>query len=61
MSFLIGADGRVLNASVTKSSGFRDLDKAAIAALSKCVFKPGTLDGKPVESSTAVQYVWKLD
>jgi protein TonB len=61
MMFLIGVDGGVKEAKVTKGSGFRDLDKAAQAALSKCRFKPGTENGKPVESWKPVQYVWKLD
>jgi len=61
MSFLIGTDGRVAESKITKSSGFRDLDKAAIAALSKCTFKPGTVDGKPEQSWAPVQYVWTLD
>ena len=61
MSFLIGTDGRVAESKITKSSGFRDLDRAAIAALSKCTFKPGTVDGKPEPSWAPVQYVWTLD
>lgn len=61
MSFLIGVDGHVVEAKVQKSSGFRDLDKAAINALSKCTFKPGTVDGKPEQSWAPVQYVWTLD
>lgn len=61
MSFLIGVDGRVAESKIVKSSGFRDLDKAAIAALSKCTFKPGTVDGKPEQSWAPVQYVWTLD
>jgi protein TonB len=63
LQFLIGVDGRVVegSAKVTKSSGFRDLDKAAINALSKCKFKPGMTDGHPEQSLAPVQYVWKLD
>jgi len=59
--FQISADGAVKGASIQKSSGFRDLDKAALNALSKCRFKPGTENGKPVESAQSVQYEWKLD
>jgi protein TonB len=59
--FKIAADGSVQGASIQKSSGFRDLDKAAMAALSKCRFKPATENGQAVESSQPVQYVWTLD
>lgn len=61
LSFLIGVDGRVIRSKVSKSSGFRELDRAAQMGLGKCKFKPGTVDGKPEESEMQVQYVWKLD
>lgn len=59
--FKVAADGSVQGASVQKSSGFRDLDKAAMTALSKCRFKPSTENGQAVESSQPVQYVWTLE
>jgi len=61
LSFLIGTDGRVADAKVEKTSGFRDLDRAAMSGLGQCRFKPGTVDGVPYESWTRVQYVWSLD
>jgi len=60
IQFLIGLDGRVADSKIEKSSGFRALDAAAKNALSLCKFKPGTVDGKPQQSSTYVDYVWKL-
>jgi len=59
--FKIAADGSVQGASIQKSSGFRDLDRAAVAALSKCRFKPATENGTAVETSQPVQYVWTLE
>lgn len=61
LAFVIGVDGRVVDSKITKSSGFRELDKAAVNAISKCVFKPGTTDGKPEQSSMQMQYVWTLE
>lgn len=61
LAFLIGADGKVADARVEKSSGFRELDRAAQAGLSLCRFKPGTVDGVPQSSWTRMQYVWSLD
>ncbi|WP_198120687.1 energy transducer TonB [Massilia rhizosphaerae] len=61
ISFLIGTDGGVKAAKVTKTSGFRDLDKAAQVALGKCRFKPATENGQPIESWQPVQYVWTLE
>jgi len=37
---MIGVDGSVKASKITQSSGFRDLDKAALVALGKCRFKP---------------------
>lgn len=60
LQFLIGTDGKVADSKIEKSSGFRSLDTAAKNALSLCKFKPGTIDGKPQQSWTSVDYVWKL-
>ena len=61
LQFLIGLDGRVVESKILKSSGSRDLDNAARAGLSLCKFTPGTVDGKPQQSWTKMQYVWKLE
>jgi len=61
MSFLVAANGDVKDSKLEKSSGFKNLDKAAMKALSACKFKPGTKDGAPAETWTKVDYAWKLD
>jgi protein TonB len=61
LALLIGTDGRVADSKVEKSSGFRDLDRAAQVGLGLCRFKPGTMDGVPQQSWTRMQYVWNLD
>jgi protein TonB len=61
MSFLVKPDGTVADSKVDKTSGFKNLDKAAIKAISACKFKPGTKDGAPAETWTKVDYAWKLD
>jgi protein TonB len=61
LSFQHAADGRVESASIVKSSGVRDLDRAAQNGLSKCRFKPATADGKPVPTTQQMQYVWTLE
>lgn len=61
VSFLIGVDGRVMDSKIQKSSGFRDLDRAAQSAIGKCRFKPATADGKAYETWQPVQYVWTLE
>lgn len=61
LQFLVGVDGKVLDAKVEKSSGFKNLDNAARSALSLCKFKPGTSDGKPEQAWAKLQYEWKLE
>jgi protein TonB len=61
LSFLIAEDGRVADSKIVKSSGFRDLDKAAQVGISKCRFKPGTVEGKPEQAWMQMQYVWTLE
>ena len=61
LKFLVGADGKVIESAVEKSSGFRRLDEAARAGLSKCQFKPGTVDGKPQQTWASMKYTWRLE
>jgi protein TonB len=61
LKFLIGVDGRVLDSQIEQSSGYARLDEAARAGLSKCQFKPGTVDGKPEASWASLKYTWHLE
>ena len=61
MSFLVSTSGEVMDSKVDKSSGFKNLDKAAIKSISACKFKPGTKDGAPAQTWAKVDYAWKLD
>jgi len=61
LRFLVGADGKVLQSEVEKSSGFKRLDEAARAGLSKCAFKPATVDGKPEQGWASMKYTWRLE
>lgn len=61
LALLIGTDGRVANARVQKTSGSRDLDKAALNALSQCQFKPATNNGVPEAGWGQLAFVWTLN
>ena len=61
LRFLVGVDGKVIQAEVDKSSGFRRLDEAARAGLAKCQFKPATVDGKPEQAWASMKYTWRLE
>lgn len=61
LQFLIGVDGSAVDSKVEKSSGARRLDEAARRALALCKFKPGTEEGKPVQSWARIEYQWKIE
>jgi protein TonB len=61
LSFLIADDGRVTDSKIVKSSGYRELDKAAQTGIARCRFKPATVDGKPEQAWMQMQYVWTLE
>jgi protein TonB len=60
LGFLVDEQGKVIDSTLKKSSGFAPLDEAARSAISKCSFKPATTDGKPVQEWMQMQYVWTL-
>jgi protein TonB len=64
--FTVDATGAVSKAEIERPAGasreHRLLDRAAVDALSKCRFKPGTDEnGKPTGGTTLVEYVWKTE
>jgi protein TonB len=61
LALLVGVNGRVTDAKVEKTSGHRELDKAARTALSTCRFTPVTVDGVPEATWTVMEYIWTLD
>jgi protein TonB len=60
LALLVGTDGRVTSSRIEHSSGHRELDKAAVNALSLCKFKPGMNNGAPEAGWAQLAYDWKL-
>ena len=61
LRFLVAPTGRIIDARVEHSSGFRDLDRATLNGMSRCLFRPASIDNKPVQESAPLQYVWTLE
>jgi len=61
LALLVGIDGRVADSRIQTTSGFRELDRAAVAALSMCKFKPATNGGAPEQAWAQISYKWTLD
>lgn len=58
--YAISSDGKAYNVTVLRSSGFRDLDRAAIAAMEKCRFTPASIAGRPIQAIMLARYDWGL-
>jgi protein TonB len=61
LALLVGPDGRVTSSRVQTSSGSRELDRAAVNALSLCQFKPAMNNGVPEAGWAQIAYVWSLE
>lgn len=61
LALMVGADGRVQDSRIQKSSGSRVLDRAAVNALSLCQFKPAMNNGVAEAGWAQIAYVWTLD
>ncbi|MDB5962549.1 MAG: peptidase [Massilia sp.] len=60
MLFLVDTDGKVIDSRVDRTSGSTSLDETARIAIAKCMFKPASENGVPVQDWVPVQYVWTL-
>jgi protein TonB len=61
LALLVGVNGKVSDSRITSSSGSRELDKAAVAALSTCTFKPALNGGIAEPGWAQIAYVWTLE
>lgn len=61
LMFLVGADGKVEQAKVRRSSGYPALDAAARDAIAQCRFKAAAGQQLPVQTWVPVAYQWLLD
>jgi protein TonB len=59
--FTVAPTGRLVKQQILRSSGFPELDRAAMDALSRCWFRPASIDGQPVTSPLDIQYKWTLE
>jgi len=57
-AFLIGEDGKVQKTKVTKSSGNKQLDEAALVVFENCKFYPSLAYGQPQISWVMLTYRW---
>jgi len=58
---LVGVDGSVKNVTVDKSSGYRELDRAAMEAARRWRFNPTIKNGQKVEGYARVPVNFNLN
>lgn len=56
----VDSTGAVTKVTIKQSSGQAELDKAVLAAVQKWKFKPGSRDGKPVQSNCLIPYTFEV-
>ena len=61
LRFKVAANGVVMDTAVFRSSGFRDLDRAAQSELSTCKLRPATINDLAVRGYGYMAYQFTLD
>ncbi len=56
----VDTSGSVTKVTIKQSSGHAELDKAVVTAVQKWKFKPGSRDGKPVQSTCLIPYTFEV-
>ena len=56
----VAADGAASSVTLVSSSGFAELDRAAERAAAQARFKPGTRDGRPIDSAARLPLIFRL-
>lgn len=60
LNIVINADGTVGDAMIAKTSGFTDLDEAALGWVHQWLYRPAMKDGRAVPATTKVNVTWTL-
>lgn len=60
LSIAVTAEGKVEHVKVVQSSGFPELDQAALAAAKRAGFSPAVREGRPVPGTVQVPIVFRL-
>ncbi|UJB20763.1 MULTISPECIES: energy transducer TonB [Lysobacter] len=62
LEILVGIDGKPIDVSIVRSSGYRILDQAAVRVVkSRWTFQPAMSNGQPVQARGRVPIEFKLD
>lgn len=60
ISCVIDASGHVVGSTIKQSSGYSELDKAALSAVARWKFKPAVKDGRSIKSTCSVPFNFEV-
>ncbi|MGV7207075.1 energy transducer TonB [Oxalobacteraceae bacterium A2-2] len=60
LALLVGANGEVQDARLTRSSGLQELDQATLDAFRRCTFHATLFRGQPQLPWVMLSYRWEL-
>ena len=60
LEMMVDPKGKPFEVTVEKSSGNKAIDAAAVQAVEEATYKPGLLNGQPIESSSKLRIVFEL-
>ncbi|MCU6434898.1 energy transducer TonB [Undibacterium sp. Jales W-56] len=60
LQFMTNEEGKVVDAKVIKSSGYRSLDNASLTALKECNFKSISHNSTPGKSWDNISFAWVM-
>lgn len=61
VGLMVDPTGRPFEVTVNSSSGDKVFEKQAVRAIEKATFKPGLLNGQPIESATEFKVVFRFE
>jgi TonB family protein len=60
LSLMVDSKGKPYEIAVTDSTGNRDFERAAVAAVSQWTYQPGSVNGQPIDSATQLTFRFVL-
>ncbi len=61
VALTVTTTGKAVDIRISKSSGYRLLDNAALGAVRKSRFKPATQNGQPIDSPLEQSFIFRLE
>ena len=61
LDVIVSDRGSPVSCQIIESSGYKDLDDAAVKTVSASLFHPGTINGEDIESTLRIHISFKIN